>query len=184
MKTAAILTLVGLTALNDGSCSEQSADIKDHKAVEEQQEQYSISQPIPKFDYSLERDIVIQLYKARNERVSTWTVWRSNSGTIEGDCPSIGYPVPFDTSLTNPLTMLRGYNGRAVAVEQPEPNGIFASKNSTATWVRCVINGHESPIYIESKVTAYPYAVIVDYENNRVMKADKAKPSVVIEKKK
>lgn len=125
--------------------------------------------------------MVIQLYHARNERVATHTVWRGDTSIVEGHCPSIGYPVPFDTSLTNPLQIVQGgpYGHHwGTSVEQAEPNGIFASKNSTATWVRCVHDGEEVPVYVEGKVTAYPYPVAVD--GNTVRPARGAKASVRI----
>jgi hypothetical protein len=53
-----------------------------------------------------------------------------------------------------------------------------------ATWVRCVtkVNGKviEALIYIEDKVTAYPYPVIVNYTTNRVMPVENVMPSVII----
>ena len=154
---------------------------KDAQTVEDQQEQYASAQPIPRFDFSLERDVASQLYKARNENVTTWTVWRSDLGHVEGDCPSVGYPIPYDTSLTNPLKIIYS---QGAAVEQAEPNGLFPSKNSTATWVRCIseVNGKqvESPIYIESKVTTYPYPVTVDYDTSRVKPVKGKEPSVTI----
>ncbi len=73
-----------------------NAETRDAKDVNQQQEQYQISQPLPKFDWSLERQLAIELYEARNTRVATHSVWRSDYGMIEGDCPSIGYPLPYD----------------------------------------------------------------------------------------
>ena len=164
------------------SCS--SSESRDREDVEKQQDQYRKVQPIPRFDWSLERDVAGQLYRARNERVSTWTVWRSDYGKVEGDCPSIGYPLPYDTSFTNPLQ--RVYNGSVI--EQAEPNGLFSSKNSISTWVRCVytVNGKrvEAPVYIESKVTAYPFPVIVDYATGRVQPVANTMPSVTIKQTK
>lgn len=177
--------IVGLCALALSACEPpKNSDRKDSETVQMQQQQYQVAQPVPQFDWSLERDIVIQLYQARNQRVSTHTVWRSDLGTVEGHCASIGYPVPYDTSLTNPLRGVHlGSNGASATIEQPEPNGIFASKNSVATWVRCVVEvdgkSLQVPIYIESKVTAYPFPVSVDYSNNRVV-FGQGKPSVVI----
>ena len=163
----------------------------DATAVDKQQRHYQQVQPLPYFDYSLERDVAVQLYKARNERVVTWAVWRSDTGQIEGDCPSIGYPIPYDTSLTNPLTIINRsvYGGyHADVVEQAEPNGLFSSKNTSATWVRCIVRVNdkdvEAPVYIEGKVTAYPFPVKVDYDTNRVTPVSGSKPSVVIEGKK
>jgi len=141
---------------------------------------------MPQFDWSLERNVAIQLYTARNEKVATWTVWRSDLGMVEGDCPSIGYPIPYDTSLTNPLQQTTPYSSGSV-IEQAEPNGLFSSKNSIATWVRCVVEVNnktmEAPVYIESKVTAYPFPVKVDYDTNRVTQVKGTKPSVVIKRK-
>jgi hypothetical protein len=183
-KTSEIGTLlVALLGLSLGCVS--GSEAKDRVSVEAQQSHYQKAQPIPKFDYSLERDVAIQLYKARNERVTTWTVWRSDTGIVEGDCPSIGYPIPYDTSLTNPLQ--RVYSHDAV-IEQAEPNGLFSSKNSISTWVRCITKVNdkevEAPVYIESKVTAYPYPVAVDYVMNRVTPVEGREPSVTIEKSK
>lgn len=163
------LAIVGSMLLMAGSC-EPSSDKKDQIAVSRQQDQYAAAQPIPAFDYSLERDLVIQLYRIRNQKVATHTVWRSDYGMIEGDCPSMGYSLPYDTSLTNPLQAVY-YNGGGVTIEQPEPNGVFPSKNTSATWVFCIgATGRVEPVSVESKVTTYPGPVSVDYENNRVIR--------------
>ena len=82
--------------------------------------------------------------------------------------------IPYDTSLTNPLQPYSGPDGfaMAVAVEQPEPNGLFSSKTTSATWVMCAgPGGVVEPVYVEGKVTVYPYPVKVDYDHNRVTKA-------------
>ena len=182
-----LLLVVGMLLLTFGCEGGDKAEVADREAVKRQQEQYQESQPIPFFEFSLERDIAIQLYKARNERVATWTVWRSDYGMVLGDCPSIGYPLPYDTSLTNPLKTTHGTGSQyGKVLEQAEPNGLYSSKNSIATWVRCVtsVNGSdvEAPIYIEGKVNAYPYPVTVDYEKNRVKPVAGATPSVTISK--
>jgi hypothetical protein len=163
---------------------EKTESSKTSAAVERQQAQFSAAQPIPTYDWSLERDLLIQLYNIRNMKALTHSVWRSNYGSIEGDCASIGFGIPYDTSLTNPLVatdisqggIRHDYSGGALAsIEQPEPNGIFASKNTSATWVMCAgETGTIEPVYIETKVTVYPYSVAVDYAENRVTKAGKA----------
>lgn len=155
------------------------ANKKDAKNANKQQAQYAAAQPVPFYDWSLERDMVLQLYNIRNLEATTHSVWRSDYGTVEGDCPSIGFGIPYDTSLTNPLVMDKQSGPVAVAVEQPEPNGIYASKNTAATWVMCAgETGSIEPVYVETRVTTYPYSVNVDYSTNRVTKAGKA--SVII----
>lgn len=170
-----VLTLFAIT----GCTREKSTESEVSEAVERQQDQLTKLQPVPFFDYSLERDLLIQLYQLRNMKATTHSVWRSDFGTIEGDCPSLGFGLPYDTSLTNPVAPKRfRFNAPGVddvryyVVEQPEPNGIFASKNTNATWIMCVgSTGSVEPHYTESRVTAYPYAVKVDYDSNRVTRS-------------
>jgi len=166
--TVAFVSACGINATQDK---------KDQHAVAAQQSQYAASQPVPVYNWSIERDMVISLYNIRNTKAVTHSVWRSDYGTIEGDCPSLGFGIPYDTSLTNPLTATdfarSGYDRHVV--EQPEPNGIFASKNTAATWVACVNEmGLIEPVYVEAKVTAYPYPIEVNYATNRAMKVGSA----------
>ena len=181
------LSVFSLAACNHGA---ETQEMKDTKQAQQQQGQYAKSQPVPSYNWSLERHMVIELYNARNLRAATHSVWRSDLGTIEGECSSIGFGIPYDTSLTNPLvatdTSQSGdvdrYQGRALAsIEQAEPNGIFASKNTAATWIMCVgDNGAMEPIYVETKVTVYPYPVKVDYDKNRVTKAGMSTVSITV----
>ena len=183
-KFLVIASLAVVLSACDLNNSDKSSTVQETKVVERQQSQYAIGQPVPVFDWSLERDLVIQLYKVRNQKAATHSVWRSDRGMIEGDCPSFGYGIPYDTSLTNPLVAtdidMQGdehqYQGGALAsVEQPEPNGIFASKNTAATWVMCLGEvGTIEPIYVETKVTVYPGPVLVDYDANRVTRSGAA----------
>lgn len=174
MKKLILATLVITSILG----CQQSQDGKDRKAANEQQGQYAKSQPVPTYNWSLERHLVTQLLNARNAKAVTHSVWRSNTGSIEGDCASVGFGIPYDTSLTNPLKLSRDYRDSSV-VEQAEPNGIFISKNTSATWVLCAgENGDMLPIYIESKVTVYPYPVKVNYKTNRAIKSGKSSVSI------
>ena len=99
-----MLTILALGLMGADSCDSRSTtESRDSKIVQRQQSQYAIGQPIPAFDWSLERHLVIELYKVRNSKAATHSVWRSDRGLVEGDCPSYGYGIPYDTSLTNPL---------------------------------------------------------------------------------
>ena len=191
MKKIIGIALIALVTMGNTECTSGTTSAsKETKAVERQQSQYAIGQPVPAFDWSLERHLLIQLYHIRNAKAATHSVWRSDRGWVEGDCPSYGYGMPYDTSLTNPLVATdidmqgeeHSYQGGALAsVEQPEPNGIFASKNTAATWVMCLGQvGNIEPVYVETKVTVYPGPVKVDYETNRVTRSGAA--TVTIQK--
>lgn len=186
-----ILVMTLITALfGCGPNPERSVESRDAARVQQQQGQYEKGQPIPAFDWSLERHLVIELYKVRNQKAATHSVWRSDYGVIEGDCPSYGYGIPYDTSLTNPLVATdidmegeeHDYSGGSLtSIEQAEPNGVFASKNTAATWVMCLGEaGNLEPVYVETKVTVYPGPVRVDYANNRVTRSGAA--TVLIQK--
>lgn len=168
-----------------GACNiNKKTATKEANIVSKQLSQLLKAQPVPMFDWSFERYLAIELYKLRNKKVATHAVWRSDYGIIEGDCPSLGFGIPYDVQLTNPLVAtdedLEGYDHTSLTtIEQPEPNGLYSSKNTSATWVLCVDeNGMIEPIYIESHVTVYPYPVKVDYEKNRVYKAGKASVTI------
>lgn len=182
-KTFVYIVLISFLSIAVLGCMD-NAETQDAAKVDDQQKQYQAAQPAPKFDWSLERQLAIELYEARNERVATHTVWRSDYGMIEGDCPSIGYPLPYDVQLTNPLRTAYSSGSAGAVIEQAEPNGLFSSKSTSATWVRCItkVNGEtmESPVYIEGKVTAYPYPLDVNYTTNRVKPIENVMPSVII----
>ncbi|HCE2656958.1 TPA: hypothetical protein NKQ64_004538, partial [Vibrio parahaemolyticus] len=168
MKKLMMISAVSLALISTG-CNSSSQESKDRQAVQRQQEQYAASQPVPAYDWSLERHLVIELYNIRNMKAATHSVWRSEYGMIEGDCPSMGFGIPYDTSLTNPLQSVGNRSYALTSIEQAEPNGIFASKNTSATWVMCVNEaGVIEPVYVESKVTVYPYPVKIDYDRNFV----------------
>ena len=186
MKKLSVIVL-GLSILLVGCDYTPSQEQKDSKAVEAQQSQYAKAQPIPAYDYSLERELVIKLYNLRNQRVSTHSVWRSDYGMIEGDCTSMGFGIPYDTALTNPtqlsikrVVLPSGHIYINGVIGQAEPNGVFASKNTSATWVMCVNkSGAIEPHYIEDKVTVYPYQVDVNYITNRVTRHKNSKAIIL-----
>ena len=176
-----VMMLLSLPAFAMGG-RHSDTDEKDQQMVNMQQKQYAASQPVPFFNWSLERHLAIELYKIRNSKAVTHAVWRSDMGMIEGDCPSMGFGIPYDVSLTNPLQMSYAVRQTGTAVvEQAEPNGLYSSKNTSATWVMCTgTGGVIEPVYVEGKVTVYPYPVTVDYDKNRVAKAGKSSVTVIV----
>ena len=171
------LLLVPFLLGSEGGCGGQRSQEKE--TVDRQQATYLAGQPIPTFDFSLERARIIQLYEARMNAAQTWSVWRSQTGVVEGDCPSSGYPLPYGVQLTSPE--VAGYQGSTLP--QAEPNGLFTNGiTSNATWVFCVTEGAITPTYVETYVTVYPFPVVVDYETTRVIRVTDASPTVTLKK--
>ena len=133
---------------------------QDSETVDRQQKVYAVNQPVPFFEWSQDRAVLIQIYSQKNEARTTWSVIAPNgTGEPRFQCPSIGYALPVDTQLTNPVQVAYNYANDPV-VEQAEPNGLYSSKNTDGTYVLCVRrNGDVVPVYTEMKVTTFPFPV-------------------------
>lgn len=137
----------------------------DRELVNKQQEIYRQTQPVHIYDYSIPRDIYQQIYDVvTTDVVATYSVIESITGLTRYECPSMGYAIPADTSLTNPLqgtynVDTLGADEFRVVIEQAEPNGLFSSKNTDGTWVLCVElkTGEVYPVYVEHKVMTFPF---------------------------
>ena len=165
-----IMVALGCYAGDWGSASE---DV-DRVLVEKQQQHYQNVHPLPFFEFSIPRSVYIQIYEVvTTQAFSTYTLIQSITGDTVFMGPSIGYAIPVDTSLTNPLQSGRyGYHVTSYVLGQAEPNGLFSSKNTDGTWVLFIQpNGDITPVYTEQKVTTFPYPVIQD-ENGLWVRAD------------
>lgn len=151
MKYVVILTLLLLSGCD-------SANSVEAQAVGQQQSIYVQNQPAPTFEWSLERHLMIQLYRARNQRVTTYSyVVSPMTGRVMFSCPSMGYPIPATTQLTN--TEAADVNGHVLP--QAEPNGLYSPTETHATWVMCLRpNGDVMPVYIENDVFCSPVQLI------------------------
>ena len=179
MKPSHILCTVCCVSLLSCDASSESLD---QDRVDQQQKVYAQTQPIPFFKWSQDRDNLIQIYKMKNEARATYAVVRSITGEILWHCPSIGFPIPADTQLTNPLQM-EHYHG--AVIEQAEPNGLFSSKHTDGTYVICVLpDGTLSPQYSESKVDTFtrPVKVVTVDGKDKITFLD-GPASMIIERK-
>ena len=163
----------------------------EQRATERNQAQLNQAQPVPAFSFSQERETLIQIYRLRNDARNTYTVFYSDLGTPLWTCPSIGYPIPGGTQITNPSKIVEnvyiGQDGKTYrgagysVVPLAEPNGLYTDPNTNSTWVLCVRQGGEIvPVYSEPKVMTFPFLVRI--EGGQVVDAGES-PSAVIEVK-
>ena len=180
-----IFIMLAILAMFTFGCEwEGGQEAEDRKIVENQQDHYAKVQPLPFYDYSIPRDIVIQIYNVvTQEARSTYTVIESITGETKFHGPSLGYGIPADVQLTNPLKPAFPWRDSGI-IEQAEPNGLFSSKNTDGTWVLFVDkNGDITPVYTEHKVTTFPYAVKKAPDGSWV-RADQKKASLTVKIKK
>jgi hypothetical protein len=132
------------------------------------------NQPVPDLGgYSLERQIIIETYLARNTTISTYAYMITMDGKIIEICPSIAYPIPYSTQLTNPEILTYNTVGGAGVIEgaipNPEINSLYPPGDAAATLVQCVNpDGSVSPVYIEWYVLSFPYRIASDYQLQRI----------------
>lgn len=130
------------------------------------------NQPIPDLGgYSFERQIVIETYLARNNTIATYAYMFSMDGKIIEICPSIGYPIPYSTQLSNPERTEYTSSGM-VTLPNSEPNSLYPPGDAAATLVQCVQpDGSVAPVYIEWYVLAFPYRIVSDFQLQQVSDA-------------
>lgn len=165
-KIIGILVLVIVLVMTLTSCA-TSSELDTQSTVNDQQNIYNQNQPIHTYNYSVERDIVQQLYDFRvTKLVSTWTVWLAQgTGEPIDMCASKGYPIPYNTSLTNPEQTAWSNYADSSVIAQAEPNGLYPGGSTSATWVLCVeSDGTLHPRYVESEVIAYDYPVEIRFD--------------------
>ena len=142
------------------ACS-NAANVKEQNQVNQQQKVFVDNQPAPAFDWSMERHVMVELYKARNNAVVTYSYVRNYQGQIIFSCKSIGFPIPSNTELTNSMALANpsdsGYPYyNATALPQAEPNGLYSSPSTFGTYVMCTnSDGTVSPSYFETDVETH-----------------------------
>lgn len=170
--------LVAITLLVIASIAAECSnpDAVESQNVKRQQQLYVNSQPAPYFEWSLERHLMTELYKARNNAVSTFSLtFNDFRGAISWSCASIGFPIPGGTQLTNP----QQYVVSGAVLPQAEPNGLFTPATSAGTYVMCVNkDGTVSPTYIEDNVRTFPQPMVV--QDGQLVPAANATPSIKI----
>lgn len=193
-RLALITAVLGITV---AACTGSTSGLGNDQALTDQQlRQYQLAQPVPFFDWSMDRQALIDIYQAKNEQRTTWAVVTSQgTGQILFTCPSLSYPIPADTQLTNPEQLQTVWAGNAGGsswhsvdgvVGQMEPNGVYTSSNTDATYVLCLRpNGKVSPVYTEQEVTLFPFevkvvdGVIVDAGGSSSIEVNLTKPDNV-----
>lgn len=160
VKILLLILVIILTTAQSECESGSSSQRADRYFVNDQQKHYAQVQPLHFYDYSIPRDILQQIYDIVTTRaVATYSVAETaGTGALKYQCHSIGYAIPVDTQLTNPLTTY--FDSSSSVIEQAEPNGLFSSKNTDGTWVLCVDEtGLAYPYYSEHKIQTWPFPV-------------------------
>lgn len=136
-----VIVLLSATAcLGDGTSSNPTSQNKESNA--QNQDSYNLvnNQPPPVYQYSQERQTLINVEDIQANGENTTSFGISNNGNLVWQCSSIGMPVPADTQLTNPQM---NYNsdypqyGTSYPISQMDPTGVYSGV-TTGTNTLCV----------------------------------------------
>lgn len=168
MKKIASLIVLLLIGSILSSCGEYkpTAEEKDQVKTNQIMADLGQTQPMPKISYSQTRASLIKILELEGNVTATWTVERSMDGRVLTVFPSIGYPIPGGTSLTNPQQITcRSYSTTSSAyscgtIGQAEPTGVFPPTTSEGTRVIQILpDGSKVVFYSEGKLSTYAYPI-------------------------
>lgn len=137
--TKKITTAIAVLLLTVGVLTACSHGDKARKADEDYSRSlllgYQASQPPPKNKWSQIRQNLIEVQDSQIKTTATTTFF-FNQGVTDPIlvCPSIGFPIPATSQLTNPDQKVKGHD---LTLPQLEPNGIFTG-NTSATYAMCI----------------------------------------------
>jgi hypothetical protein len=141
MKKIIISVAVALSLVVVGcSGTEDNAQEKDTKTVQNQATQYSESQPVPVFTNSQLRQNLIDIETAQANATAT-TSFFFNQGSVDPihSCASVGFPIPGTFQLTNPEGVIRigGVDSARFELPQMEATGVYTG-DTTSTTAICI----------------------------------------------
>jgi hypothetical protein len=128
-----------------GCPSHPNADMTEQNAQTAQQRIYDNNQPLPQYNWSLERQVLIdaQDSAARGDASTSFFFVQGVQDPVF-ICPSLGLGVPDTAQLSNPdqIAPISGrWGGGATVIGQMDPFGVYTPPTSEGTYVICVING-------------------------------------------
>lgn len=138
-----LMAVAGVLVLLTSACFDEDDDgdarNREQEAIDTGFERLTQSQQVPSFDYSQERQTLIDVLTARAEGTHGTAYARSLSGDLVWWCPTVGAPIPSTYQLTNPDRVVGGdgANTEEQVIPLGEPSGVYTGE-SAATWTMCL----------------------------------------------
>ena len=174
----ASIAAVAALALSAAACTSSS---NAGTNVEQNQQngqltQYTKSQPIPYFQWSLERQILIDAEVASAQGDQS-TSFFFNFGVQDPIlvCTSLGMAVPDNAQLSNPEQVVGNRQNKVLpqgdwtTLPQMEPFGIHVSPSSVGTYAICIVNGKPVLQRAEETVHTVMAPATWDYAKHRIV---------------
>lgn len=161
MKTNLTITAAAiLAALSVTACAPvpgDKAETKQQRATEQLQADAEARIGMPRITNFTEKRLANMIAELRDQpNLSTYTYTVDLQGKAHCLGRSIGFGLPYTTQITSPMKSLddKGIDGGDTILPQAEPNGLYSSGSTNATWVLLVgPTGKPEPTYVESDIT-------------------------------
>lgn len=154
MKKIILCLVVIFTMIGFSGCVDDTAD-KESKYTEEVKQQSLDTVGLPDVSNFFEMSQLKEIYELRdNPKLNCYWYTKNNmSGKYiyMGKC--IGYGIPYSTQITNP-TQLEYSNSAGGTIDQAEPNGLYSTGSTSATWILSISSDGKTiePIYAEEEI--------------------------------
>lgn len=171
---AGAIALVAATAFSAVACTSHGPSAQQIEQQQQSADTQSLvnDQPIPHFNYSQERQVLI-IAETIAANATPTTTFFFNYGVQDPYfvCPSLGLGVPDSASLSNPQQIV-GVSGRLGGghdiLAQMEPFGVYAPTSSSGDYVICVNpQGQEYLKRPEGPVDTVTAPATWDYKTHR-----------------
>ncbi len=106
------------------SCTSSSSDAREQRATDKSAKHFSTTQPMHAYDFSQARASLIAAQDALAVGADSWTVQTVPGVGVTFACPSIGFPLPFGTQLTNPRKPSKSSGVTASKQKSHDPSDI------------------------------------------------------------
>ena len=149
----AVVLMLGFVACEDGKKGEDGRS-REANAVNTGFDRLTQSQQVPTFDFSQERQTLIDVLSARANGTHGTAYATALDGSLVWWCETVGAPIPSTYQLSNPSQVIGG-DGRDTeeqTIPLGEPSGVYTG-DSAATWTLCLDNaGTPFAVYEELSV--------------------------------
>lgn len=151
------ISLVILAALSLAACDGGAASTEERQEAATNQLLADADARVgmPRITNFTEKRLANMILELRDQpNLSTFAYTIDMNGRAHCLGRSIGFGLPYTTQITNPSKDMWGGNGASLTLPQAEPNGLYSSDSTDATWILLVgKDGKPKPAYVESQVT-------------------------------
>lgn len=169
-KILLVSIILVMLSLAVGCGRRETTSSKENEYTQNLMKQADAAVGFPEVTNFFERSQLKEIYELRDnpDLVCYWYTKNNMSGkwVYQGEC--IGYGIPYSTQLTQPDTLQRAalpalnisgedkgyYEYYEQVLPQAEPNGLYSTGSTSATWILSVNDkGDIKPVYEEENVT-------------------------------